>query len=178
MPTSILTLNWSQETSASHNLDAHLAPIEGKSREGFVFSIELQVQIHVPDTRAPKVISMVGTMLNLVNEVLQSAVGNHFRNTLQDQPAVTFIETRMQVQQAALVHVTEYLQLYEVETKGVYIQNVHFPRGAGRGADQARDREPGEGDVRGDAAGADRRASRWRRRRAPPTCRASSRPRR
>jgi uncharacterized membrane protein YqiK len=58
---------------------------------------------------------------------LQSAVGNHFRNTLQDQPAVTFIETRMQVQQAALVHVTEYLQLYEVETKGVYIQNVHFP---------------------------------------------------
>jgi uncharacterized membrane protein YqiK len=66
-------------------------------------------------------------MLNLVNEVLQSAVGNHFRNTLQDQPAVTFIETRMQVQQAALVHVTEYLQLYEVETKGVYIQNVHFP---------------------------------------------------
>ncbi|MGZ6887204.1 MAG: SPFH domain-containing protein [Acidimicrobiia bacterium] len=127
VPTSILTLNWSKEISASHNLDAHLSPIEGKSREGFVFSIELQVQIHVPDTRAPKVISLVGTMLNLVNEVLQSAVGNHFRNTLQDQPAVTFIETRMQVQQAALVHVTEYLQLYEVETKGVYIQNVHFP---------------------------------------------------
>ncbi|HEY3725162.1 MAG TPA: hypothetical protein VGN59_17550, partial [Acidimicrobiia bacterium] len=75
VPTSILTLNWSKETSASHNLDANLAPIEGKSREGFVFSIELQVQIHVPDTRAPKVISMVGTMLNLVNEVLQSAVG-------------------------------------------------------------------------------------------------------
>lgn len=127
VPTSILTLNWSDEVSASHNLDANLAPIEGKSREGFVFSIELQVQIHVPDTKAPKVISMVGTMLNLVNEVLQSAVGNHFRNTLQDQPAVTFIETRMQVQQAALVHVTEYLALYEVETKGVYIQNVTFP---------------------------------------------------
>lgn len=127
VPTSILTLNWSKEVSASHNLDAHLSPIEGKSREGFVFSIELQVQIHVPDTRAPKVISMVGTMLNLVNEVLQSAVGNHFRNTLQDQPAVTFIETRMQVQQAALVHVTEYLGLYDVETKGVYIQDVHFP---------------------------------------------------
>ncbi|MGZ6966268.1 MAG: SPFH domain-containing protein [Acidimicrobiia bacterium] len=128
VPTSILTLNWSKETSASHNLDAQLAPIDAKSREGFVFSIELQVQIHVPDTKAPKVISMVGTMLNLVNEVLQSAVGNHFRNTLQDQPAVTFIETRMQVQVSALEHVTEYLQLYEVETKGVYIQNVHFPQ--------------------------------------------------
>jgi uncharacterized membrane protein YqiK len=127
VPTSILTLNWSNDVSASHNLDANLAPIEGKSREGFVFSIELQVQIHVPDTKAPKVISMVGTMLNLVNEVLQSAVGNHFRNTLQDQPAVTFIETRMQVQQSALEHITAYLAAYDVETRGVYIQNVHFP---------------------------------------------------
>lgn len=38
--TSILKLNWSKEVSASHNLDAHLAPIEGKSREGLVFAIE------------------------------------------------------------------------------------------------------------------------------------------
>ena len=44
---------------------------------------------------------MVGTMLNLVNEVLQSAVGNHFRNTLQDLEAVRFIETRREVQSAA-----------------------------------------------------------------------------
>lgn len=127
VPTSILTLNWSRDVSSAHELDASLGPIEGKSREGFVFTIELQVQIHVPDTKAPKVISMVGTMLNLVNEVLQSAVGNHFRNTLQDKPAIEFIETRMQVQESALIHVTQYLAAYEVETKGVYIQNVGFP---------------------------------------------------
>src|SRR4029078_10531074 len=84
-------------------------------------------QIHVPDTKAPKVISMVGTMLNLVNEVLASAVGNHFRNNLQDQEAIRFIETRMQVQQTALLAVTQYLGAYDVETKGVYIQNVAFP---------------------------------------------------
>lgn len=127
VPTSILTLNWSDTVSTAHSLDANLKPIEGKSREGFIFRIELQVQIHVPDTRAPKVISMVGTMLNLVNEVLQSAVGNHFRNTLQDLEAVRFIETRMQVQQAALTAIMQYLGLYEVETKGVYIQDVVFP---------------------------------------------------
>jgi regulator of protease activity HflC (stomatin/prohibitin superfamily) len=127
VPTSILTLNWSNLVSSAHSLDANLAPIEGKSREGFVFTIELQVQIHVPDTKAPKVISMVGTMLNLVNEVLSSAVGNHFRNTLQDQEAIRFIETRMQVQQTALEAVSRYLSAYEVETRGVYIQNVQFP---------------------------------------------------
>ena len=127
VPTSILTLNWATAVSQAHNLDAHLSPIEGKTREGFVFTIDLQVQIHVPDTRAPKVISMVGTMQNLVNEVLQSAVGNHFRNTLQRLEAVTFIETRDQVQASALEAITHYLNAYEVETRGVYIQDVTFP---------------------------------------------------
>ena len=127
VPTSILTLNWASAVSQAHNLDAHLSPIEGKSREGFIFRIDLQVQIHVPDTKAPKVISMVGTMQNLVNEVLQSAVGNHFRNTLQRLEAVRFIETRDEVQRSALDAISEYLGAYEVETKGVYIQDVEFP---------------------------------------------------
>jgi uncharacterized membrane protein YqiK len=127
VPTSIITLNWANATSQAHNLDAHLSPIDAKSREGFQFTIDLQVQIHVPDTRAPKVISMVGTMLNLVNEVLQSAVGNYFRNSLQQLEAVRFIHTRHEVQEAAMMAVTNYLAAYEVETRGVYIQDVVFP---------------------------------------------------
>ncbi|MGO9873045.1 MAG: SPFH domain-containing protein [Acidimicrobiia bacterium] len=128
VPTSILTLNWANAVSTAHNLDAHLSPIEAKSREGFVFEIDLQVQIHVPDTRAPKVISMVGTMQNLVNEVLQAAVGNHFRNTLQGLEAIRFIETRAQVQETAYEAITAYLNAYDVETRGVYIQDVQFPQ--------------------------------------------------
>ncbi len=127
VPTSIITLNWANATSQAHSLDAHLSPIEGKSREGFIFTIDLQVQIHVPDTRAPKVISMVGTMMNLVNEVLQSAVGNHFRNTLQRLEAIRFIETRHEVQASALEAISAYLDTYQVETRGVYIQDVQFP---------------------------------------------------
>src|SRR6266704_1365681 len=127
VPTFILTLNWADASSVAHNLDAQLSPIEGKSREGFVFSIDLQVQIHVPDTKAPKVISMVGSMQNLVNEVLQAAVGNHFRNTLQALEAIRFIETRDAVQAAALDAISRYLAAYEVETRGVYIQDVTFP---------------------------------------------------
>ena len=127
VPTSILTLNWARASSQAHNLDSRLESIVGKSREGFVFTIDLQVQIHISDTRAPKVISSVGTILNLVNEVLQSAVGNHFRNTLQDLEAIRFIETRQQVQEAAFTAITRYLAGYEVETRGVYIQDVVFP---------------------------------------------------
>jgi len=127
VPTAILTLNWANVVSQAHNLDQRLEQIEAKSREGFVFKIDLQVQIHVPDTKAPKVISSVGTMANLVNEVLQAAVGNHFRDNLQNMPAVTFIETRQKVQQEAFAHISQQLAEYQVETKGVYIQDVVFP---------------------------------------------------
>lgn len=127
VPTAILTLNWADAVSQAHHLDRSLQPIVAKSREGFVFRIDLQVQIHVPDTRAPWVITMVGSMQNLVNEVLQAAVGNHFRDKLQSMPAVSFIETRQQVQEEARAHIEAHLKTYEVETKGVYIQDVTFP---------------------------------------------------
>jgi len=127
VPTAILTLNWSETTSQAHNLDAGLSQITAKSREGFIFKFDLQVQIHVPDTKAPRVISMVGTMSNLVNEVLQAAVGNHFRDKLQSLPAVTFIETRQQVQNEAFEHISLKIAEYQVETKGVYIQDIQLP---------------------------------------------------
>jgi SPFH domain/Band 7 family protein len=128
VPTSILTLNWADAVSQAHNLDAQLKQIIAKSNEGFVFAIDLQVQIHVPDTNAPRVISMVGTMMNLVNEVLQAAVGNHFRDKLQSMPAIRFIETRQQVQEEAFKHIKDQLDQYRVETRGVYIQDVVLPQ--------------------------------------------------
>lgn len=127
VPTFILTLNWADEISTAHSLDKDLSPIEAKSSEGFVFKIDLQVQIHVPDSDAPRVISTVGTMGNLVNEVLQAAVGNHFRDKLQSMPAIDFIQKRADVQQLAQDHITDRLKVYRVETRGVYIQDVVFP---------------------------------------------------
>jgi hypothetical protein len=128
VPTAILTLNWAEAVSHAHELDRQLEPIIAKSREGFVFKIDLQVQIHVPDTKAPQVISIVGTMSNLVNEVLQAAVGNHFRDKIQSMPAIRFIETRQEVQEEAFEHIRGKLSEYVVETRGVYIQDVLLPQ--------------------------------------------------
>ncbi len=127
VPTSILKLDWSKGVTGAHGLDARLEPIIAKSREGFIFTLDLQVLIHVPDTKAPRVISMVGTMLNLVNEVLQAAVGNLFRNKLGMMEAVTFIQSRQTVQEEATTHIAQQLAEYEVETRGVYIQDVILP---------------------------------------------------
>jgi len=127
VPTFIITLNWADAVSQAHNLDAQLKQVEAKSSEGFTFAIDLQVQIHIPDTLAPYVISMVGSVANLVNEVLQAAVGNHFRNKLQSMPAVKFIASREAVQEGAFEYVKAELAKYRVETRGVYIQAVVLP---------------------------------------------------
>ena len=127
VPTAILTLNWAEASSQAHTLDKALKQIVAKSKEGFVFNIDLQVQIHVADKLAPKVISMVGNMQNLVNEVLQAVVGNYFRDTLQGMAAVQFIENRASVQTQAQAYITEQIRKYNVETRGVYIQDVVLP---------------------------------------------------
>ena len=127
VPTAILTLNWAEATSRAHNLDQQLSQVLAKSKEGFEFAIDLQVQIHVADKMAPKVISMVGTMQNLVNEVLQAVVGNYFRDTLQGMEAIRFIGQRAEVQKQAQAYIETQIRKYNVETKGVYIQDVTLP---------------------------------------------------
>jgi hypothetical protein len=126
--TAILKLDWAKDVTGAHGLDARLEPIIAKSNEGFVFSIDLQVLIHVPDTKAPRVISMVGSMENLVNEVLQAAVGNLFRDKIGGMEAITFIQTRQKVQEEAFKYIQEKLAEYEIETRGVYIQDVIYPQ--------------------------------------------------
>jgi len=125
--TAILKLDWAKDVTGAHGLDARLEPIIAKSNEGFVFSIDLQVLIHVPDTKAPRVISMVGSMENLVNEVLQAAVGILFRDKIGGMEAITFIQTRQSVQEQAFNYIQSKLAEYEIETRGVYIQDVVYP---------------------------------------------------
>jgi hypothetical protein len=125
--TAILKLDWAKDVTGAHGLDARLEPIIAKSNEGFVFSIDLQVLIHVPDTKAPRVISMVGSMENLVNEVLQAAVGNLFRDKIGGMQAISFIQTRQNVQEQAFNYIQGKLAEYEIETRGVYIQDVVYP---------------------------------------------------
>jgi hypothetical protein len=125
--TAILKLDWAKNVTGAHGLDARLEPIVAKSNEGFVFSIDLQVLIHVPDTKAPRVISMVGSMENLVNEVLQAAVGNLFRDKIGGMEAIKFIQTRQSVQEEACTYIQKKLAEYEIETRGVYIQDVIYP---------------------------------------------------
>ena len=61
VPTFILTLNWADATSTAHNLDKDLKQIVAKSKEGFVFNLDLQVQNFDPVTIG-QVVANAGTL--------------------------------------------------------------------------------------------------------------------
>ena len=75
VPTTNIVLNWASRTE-SHNFDAKLSSITVRSCDGFGFNLDVSQIIHVGALDAPKVISRVGSMQNLVDHVLQPIVGN------------------------------------------------------------------------------------------------------
>jgi uncharacterized membrane protein YqiK len=83
VPTTNIVLNWAERTE-SHELDKRLSSITVRSRDGFAFDLDVSQIIHVGALNAPKVISRVGSMQNLVDHVLQPTVGNYFRNAAQE----------------------------------------------------------------------------------------------
>jgi uncharacterized membrane protein YqiK len=91
VPTTNIVLNWASRTEA-HNYDAKLSSITVRSKDGFAFNLDVAQIIHVGALDAPKVISRVGSMQNLVDHVLQPIVGNRFASATRRRrtPCSTF----------------------------------------------------------------------------------------
>src|SRR6185436_14104014 len=69
VPTTNIVLNWASR-SESHDYDERLSSITVRSKDGFAYSLDVATIIHVGMKNAPRVISRVGSMQNLVDHVL------------------------------------------------------------------------------------------------------------
>ena len=114
VPTTNIVLNWASRTE-SHNYDAKLSSITVRSRDGFAFNLDVAQIIHVGALDAPKVISRVGSMQNLVDHGLQPIVGNYFRNSAQDFTVLDFLSARSQRQADAAEHIRAAIGAYDVQ---------------------------------------------------------------
>ncbi len=104
VPTTHIVLNWANRTEA-HNYDARLSSITVRSKDGFSFNLDVSQIIHVGALEAPKVISRVGSMQNLVDHVLQPIVGNYFRNSAQHYTVLDFLSARGERQLESAEHI-------------------------------------------------------------------------
>jgi uncharacterized membrane protein YqiK len=126
VPTTNIVLNWASRTEA-HHYDEKLSSITVRSKDGFAFNLDVAQIIHVGALDAPKVISRVGSMQNLVDHVLQPIVGNYFRNSAQDYTVLDFLSARSQRQVEAAEHIRAALAAYDVQAIDTLIGDINPP---------------------------------------------------
>jgi uncharacterized membrane protein YqiK len=126
VPTTNIVLNWAGRTEA-HNYDAKLSSITVRSRDGFAFTLDVSQIIHVAAPDAPKVISRVGSMQNLVDHGLQPIVGNYFRNAAQAYTVLDFLSARSERQKEATQHIRAAIGAYDVQAIDTLIGDINPP---------------------------------------------------
>jgi uncharacterized membrane protein YqiK len=126
VPTTNIVLNWASRSEA-HRFDEKLSSITVRSRDGFAFNLDVAQIIHVGALDAPKVISRVGSMQNLVDHVLQPIVGNYFRNSAQNYTVLDFLSARSERQREAAEHIRDALGAYDVQAIDTLIGDINPP---------------------------------------------------
>jgi uncharacterized membrane protein YqiK len=127
VPTANIVLNWANDKSESHKLDERLSTITVRSSDGFTFNLDVSQIIHIPRNDAPKVIARFGSVANLVTQVLEPTIGNHFRNAAQGSDVIDFLKSRKERQAEAKAQILGALQEYNVVAVDTLIGDIVPP---------------------------------------------------
>ncbi|QSJ19769.1 flotillin family protein [Nostoc sp. UHCC 0702] len=115
VPTTNIVLNFTERISGKHGYDTNLQALKLLSFDGFSFDLEIFQIIHIGASDAPKVISRLGSMQNVIDQVLRPIVGNYFRNSAQEYTILDFLIARSERQVEASEYVKSALRAYDVQ---------------------------------------------------------------
>ena len=127
VPTTNIVINFTSRFAGEHGYDSSLAALQLLSFDGFTFDLEVFQVIHVGAMDAPKVISRLGSMQNLVDQVLRPIVGNYFRNSAQEYTILDFLVARSERQAEAAEYVRQALRTYDVQAVDTLIGLIAPP---------------------------------------------------
>ena len=127
VPTTNIVLNWAENRTEAHNLDSRLSSITVRSKDGFSFNLDVSQIIHISYESASKVISRVGSMQNLIDQVLEPTVGTYFRNSVQENTVLEFLNKRSERQKEAKKYIDEAIKVYDVECVDTLIGDIAAP---------------------------------------------------
>jgi uncharacterized membrane protein YqiK len=127
VPTTNIVLNFTARFQGEHGYDSSLVALKLLSFDGFTFELEVFQIIHVGAVDAPKVISRLGSMQNLVDQVLRPIVGNYFRNSAQEYTILDFLIARSERQAEAAEYIRQALRAYDVQAVDTLIGLITPP---------------------------------------------------
>jgi uncharacterized membrane protein YqiK len=127
VPTTNIVLNFTNRISGEHGYDSKLTALQLLSFDGFTFELEIFQIIHIGALDAPKVISRLGSMQNVVDHVLRPIIGNYFRNSAQEYTILDFLSARSDRQAEAADYVKVALRSYDIQAVDTLIGLITPP---------------------------------------------------
>jgi uncharacterized membrane protein YqiK len=127
VPTTQILLNWADNESSAHKLDSNLKTITLRTADAFNVSMDVSVIIHIAMADAPKVVANLGSVDNMISQVLEPAISSHFRNSAQSVKALDLYTRRAELQARAKEHIQSVLRIHHIESKDTMIADVVLP---------------------------------------------------
>lgn len=120
--TTNITIDWDDE-SASGSFN----PLSVTSKDGFIIKVGVKVVIRVQPEQAPYMVARIGSIDNLVMNVIHPLIDSSFRNQASSTEAMKFLQDRHEQQEKALERAQTELEKYHVEVLSVLICQIQIP---------------------------------------------------
>jgi uncharacterized membrane protein YqiK len=127
VPTTQILLNWADNRTSAHDLDSNLKTITLRTADAFNVNMDVSVIIHIPMPNAPKVIANLGSVKDMISQVLEPAISSHFRNAAQYINALDLYTKRKELQETAKKHIDSVLKNHHIDSKDTLIADVVLP---------------------------------------------------
>ncbi|MDR0861087.1 MAG: hypothetical protein LBO09_09300 [Candidatus Peribacteria bacterium] len=139
VPTTQVVLSWAdvkssafdreqEESSIAFEYDKGLSTITLRTADAWDVKMDVQVMFHIPMEKAPAVVADLGSMQDLISQVLEPAVSAHFRNAAQKVKALDLYTERAELAANAKSQISDVLGYYHIESRDVMITDVILPR--------------------------------------------------
>lgn len=142
IPTTNITIDWAadkwvgkpvkQSTTPTDDLTDALKlhtfnPLTIVSKDGFEMSVEVKVIYRVLPEQAPLMVARIGTIENLIDDVIHPLIDSSFRNQASSSEAMQFMQDRYEEQRKAEEHARAELSKYHVECVSILICQIILP---------------------------------------------------
>ena len=142
IPTTNITIDWAmgkwegrktEKTIAERNANSEALksrtfnPLTIVSKDGFEMSVEVKVILRVLPEQAPLMVARIGTIENLVEDVIHPLIDSSFRNQASSSEAMQFMQDRYEEQRKAEEHSRDELRKYHVECVSILICQIKLP---------------------------------------------------
>ncbi len=127
VPTTQILLSWADSRTSAHKLDSNLKTITLRTADAFSVNMDVNVIVHIQIPNAPKVIANLGSVENMISQVLEPAISSHFRNAAQYIKALDLYTQRKELQEKAKAHIAEVLKAHHIDSRDTLIADVVLP---------------------------------------------------